>query len=367
MAAFVTKRERVLRTVRFQEVDRAPAFDIVTNEALIEQFAGEPLTIENGDRIKGIAIGRTLDLTSLPEGPRKPALARWPNGLVVQQEPWSEWVEFRPFSDIPSTVEWIKKEIERTREQVYDQNCVEQTQAQVRRHLSYFAEGDPNQQNDPTVLAIDCGVGLKEMVWMVGQEKFLRLMDHQETLLEEWLEARNLSELSRIAAIANPRLIPIVVIYDDIAADTGVRFTPEWLREFWMPRLKRLVDAWRQRETVTLFRANGSIAPYLADLVSTGIDGLHLSDVQDGMTPREVRQRYPKLFLTGGIDSRQLLSYGLPGEVYAACVDAIRSTNGRGYFIGSTHGLNWEALPENATAMLEAAKPASRQIPKRRF
>ncbi len=366
MAAYVTKRERVLRTVRFQEVDRTPTFDIVTNEPFVEQTTGETLTVENGDRIKGIAIGRTLDMTSLPEGPRRPALARQPNGLVVQQEPWSRWVEFRPFSDIPSTVAWVKQEIERTREQTYDAACAEQLHGDVRRYLGYFAEGDPNQQNDPTVLAIESGAGLKEMVWMLGQEKFFRLMDNHEALLEEWLEARTQSELARVAAIANPRLMPIVMISDDIAADIGVRFTPEWLRALWLPRLKRLVDAWRQRETVTFFRANGSIAPYLADLASSGINGLHISDIKDGTTVQDVRQHYPKLFLTGGIDSRQLLSYGLPDEVRQACTDAIRATKGLGYFVGSTHGLDWEVRPENAAAMLEAAKP-NRQIPKRRF
>ncbi len=367
MAAFVTKRERVLRTARFLEVDHPPTFDIITNEAFIEQGAGEPLTIENGDRIKGLITGRHLDLTSLPEGPKRPALVRWPNGLVVQQEPWTRWVEFRPFSDTPSTVEWIKKEIERTLQQSSDQALAEQVHTEVRRFLGYFAEGDPNQQRDPTVLAIDSEVGLKEMIWMVGQEKFMRLMDQHEALLEEWLEARNQAELARAAVIANPRLAPVVMISDDIAADLGVRFSPEWLRRLWLPRMKRLAEAWKQRETITLFRSNGSIAPYMADLASSGIDGLHISDIKEGMTVREVRQRYPKLFLTGGIDSRVLLSYGLPDEVREACMDAVRATNGIGYFIGSTLGLNWEARPENAAAMLETAKPSARQAPKRRF
>ncbi len=367
MAAFVTKRERVLRTIRSLEVDRAPAFDMVSNEALIELVAGEPLTVENGDRIKGIAIGRTLDLTCQPHGPKRPSLVRQPNGLVVQQEPWTEWVEYRPFSDIPSTVEWIKKEIESTRAHSYNQAYAETMRAEVQRHLAYFAEGDPNQQNDPTVLALYSGVGLKEMVWMVGQDKFMRLMDNHEALLEEWLEARNQRELARVAALADPRLTPVVVIYDDIGADIGIRYTPEWLRSLWLPRLKRLVDAWRQRETATLFRANGSIAPFLTDLVSSGIDGLHLSDVGDGLTLLEVRRRYPNLFLSGGINSRQLLSYGLIDEVREVCLSALRATNGVGYFMGSTHGLNWEARPENALAMFETAKPVNRQIPKRRF
>lgn len=368
MAALVTKRERVLRTARFMETDRVPIFEIFTNEALIEHFTGEPLTTgEHGSRLKGLAIGRALDMTGLPDGPRQPALVRQPNGLVIQQEHWTRWVEFRPFSDTASTVEWVKMEIERTREQAFDRAYASQAQAEMRQRLGYFAEGDPDHQNDPAVLALDSGVGMKEMLWMVGQERFIRLMEGHPALVEEWLEARNRAEIARANGIADPQLAPVVMLYDDISAGAGIPFSSDWLREHWLPHLKRLVDAWRQRDTFCLFRSNGNLAPFIADLVSAGIDGLHLSDIQEGMTVREVRQRYPRLFLTGGIDSRQLLSYGLPEEVREACRDAVRATHGLGYFIGSTQGLNWEARTENALAMLERVEPPAHPLKKRRF
>jgi hypothetical protein len=37
------------------------------------------------------------------------------------------------------------------------------------------------------------------------------------------------------------------------------------------------------------------------------------------MTVRAARERYPKLFLTGGVDVSQLLPLGTPDEVRAAC------------------------------------------------
>jgi hypothetical protein len=44
----LTKRERVMRAVRFQETDRVPIYDILDNDAVIEHYAGQPLTVEKG-------------------------------------------------------------------------------------------------------------------------------------------------------------------------------------------------------------------------------------------------------------------------------------------------------------------------------
>ena len=74
--ATMTKRERVLRTVRFEGTDRVPLYDILENDATIEHYAGQPLTVENGTWVKGLAIGRTLDcgLTWIGSIERSPGL-----------------------------------------------------------------------------------------------------------------------------------------------------------------------------------------------------------------------------------------------------------------------------------------------------
>lgn len=71
------------------------------------------------------------------------------------------------------------------------------------------------------------------------------------------------------------------------------------------------------------------------------------------MTVRTVRERYPKLFLTGGIDVSQLLTYGTPQDIRATCRQAIADTRGRGYFLGSSTELHWDVPLENARAMYE--------------
>ncbi len=359
----LTKRERVMRTVRFQETDRVPLYDILQNDAVIECYAGERLTVEDGDRVKGLAIGRTLDMTRMPGGPNAPGIVRQENGLVVQRERWTDWIIERPWSDpeghgdfvAASPAAWIKEEIRRAESQVFGREYAELTHGTIHRFQAYSTAGGVAGRDDPVVLVVESGVGLTEMYWMLGLESFSYLMADDPSLVEEWLEARHQAELRRVAAIADPKIIPIALTYDDIAYKHSLIFSPAWLRKHWVPRLKKLVAAWNQRDVVCLFHSDGNLWPILDDLVSAGIDGLNPLEVLASMTVEAVRRRYPNLILTGGIDVSQLLSLGTPEEVRCTCRQAIADTGGRGYFLGSTTELHWGVRLENAAAMFETA------------
>jgi len=360
--AMMTKRERALRTVRFAETDRVPIYDLLQNQAVIEHFAGEPLTVENGKRLMGIAIAAALDMTRSPgAGPCEPAVIRQENGLVMQRERWTSWIVERPWHDTPGLIEWIKGEIRRTEAFTFDQSYNDRYRAHVQGWLDAFAAGDPTGRGDPTVLIIESGVGLDTMFWVAGLEDFSYLLADSPALVEEWLDARNRAELRRVAAIADPDLVPIVLTYDDIAYKTGTIFSPKWLRRHWAPRLKALNDAWHTRDTICLYHSDGNLFAVLDDLVAAGIDGLNPLEVLAGMTVGAVRQRYPRLFLTGGIDVSQLLSFGTPDEVRAACRLAIAEAGGRGYFLGSSTELHWDVKLENALAMFESAWETGRE------
>ena len=351
----LTKRERVLRTMRLQETDRVPLYDIIDNDAIIEHYAGEKLTVENGSRVKGTAIGRILDMTRMARGPREPGEYREDNGIVFRKERWMQWIIQRPFHDMTTMVEWIKGEIKRTEVQVFDQAYAESFHKEICDWQTIFAKNDPTGRNDPTVYMRESGVGLTEMYWWTSIEQFVYLMADYPDLVEEWLEARHQAELRRVAAIANPKLLPAVLTYDDIAYKTGLIFSPKWLRRLWLPRLKRLVDAWHTRDTFCLFHSDGNLWPIMDDLVAAGIDGLNPLEAMAGMTVKEARQRYPRLFLAGGVDVSQLMVFGTPEEVRTYCRQAIEDTSGRGFYLGSTTELLWDVRLENAIAMFEAA------------
>ena len=345
--ACMTKRERVLRTISFQETDRVPLYDILQNDGLIEHFAGRRLEVQDGDVTKGLAIGRCLDMTRMPSGPSALGIERRDDGLVIRRERWTSWIIERPWKDFAGLVEWVSLEIERMEQSIYNRAYAQAFQATMDRFQGYLG--------DDTVQVVESGAGLTEIYWAVGWEDLAYLLADRPGLVEAWLDARNRAELRRVAAIASPQRIPIALTYDDIAYKTSLLFSPKWLRQHWFPRLKRLNDAWHTRGARCLFHSDGFLWPVLDDLVAAGIDGLNPLEVQAGMTVREVRERYPQLFLTGGVDVSQLLPLGTPEEVRAACRENIAATGGRGYFLGSTTELHWEIPTANILAMFETA------------
>ncbi len=353
--AMMTKRERVMRTVRFEETDRVPLYDLLQNDAIIEHFAGRELTYEDGAYTTGLAVGRALDMTRSVGAPQRPKEELAANGFRYRHERWTGWIVERPFHDLATLVPWIEARIAELNAQAYGPDFAERMRKHVETHWAAFAEADPTGRGDPAVLVLESGVGLDGMYHATGMGLFTELMIERPDLLEEWLEALVSAEIRRVEAMANPEYIPIALTYSDIAHKTATIFAPDWLRAYWIPRLKRLNDAWHSRDTVCLFHSDGNLWAVLDDLIDAGIDGLNPLEVLAGMTPKEVRLKYPNLFLTGGIDVSQLLTYGTPDEVRETCRQAIRDTQGRGYFLGSSTELHWDVRLENAIAMFETA------------
>jgi hypothetical protein len=350
--AEMSKRERVLRTTNLQETDRVPVYDILENDAAIEHYAQMPLTVENGDRVKGRAIGRCLDATRMVRGPQP--LRTWTDerGFRYEGERWTMWITQRPWEDQAGMIEWIKGEIQRTNEQVFDEAYRDAFYATMDRFQGYFG--------DDTVQIVESGVGLTEMYWWLDWEAFSYLMADDPDLVEEWLEARTRAEIRRAHCIGDPSQIPIALTYDDIAYKNTTLLSPRWLRRYWVPRLERLVAAWHEQGCKCLFHSDGNLYPVLDDLVSVGIDGLNPIEVAAGMTVREVRRRHPHLFLTGGVDVSELLARGTPEQVYAAAKENIEATGGVGYLMGSSTELDWEIPAENVIAMIDAAWDTAR-------
>jgi hypothetical protein len=219
---------------------------------------------------------------------------------------------------------------------------------------------------DATVLAIESSVGLNEIMWFLGTNYFLSIMREDAHMVEEWLDVNFQAELRRIDAIADAELLPVVVVSDDIVTKSAIAFTLEWLQMHWFPKCKQIVDAWHERQTKVMFRSEGNLMHFLPDLTGTGIDGL--SPLQ-GMPIEEIRDKYPKLFLAGGIDTGQLLSFGMPDAVRKACRDAIIAAGRKGYFLGTNEAVNWEARVDNIVALYESSGSRADRAapPKRRF
>lgn len=337
--------ERVLRTLRFEEVDRPPIYDSLRNNAVIECYSGEKLTPENGRKATLEAVSETLDATKsfmrFPETPRSEKR----DGFLIRVDEWTEWIERAPFETMEEFRRWVKAEVSQY------QGWGRRLEVILEQLLADFV--DKKQRLGDTVLfwAI-ADLGLTSAYDLCGLDRFSYLAADEPGLLSEWLETRCDRNTQLVKHLNHPELSPVAFVGEDIAYKNGLLFSPAWLRKEFFPRLKRLVEAYHEKGIKAIYHSDGRLWEVMDDLVECGIDGLNPIEVVAGMEIARLRKEYPGLVLIGGIDISHLLPFGTPKEVRRATLEAIRD-GGRGYFVASTSELHRDIPLANIAAMWE--------------
>ena len=365
--AQMTKRERVERAMRLQETDRVPLYDLLWCDAAIEHFSGEklpplqetPKVRATVDRMTGVAISRMLDATrSAGFGPLVDSHYTNDDGFRYEVSAYEKtsWIAERPFSDVPGAAAYLKRKITRLHQQTAE---VRANPAACRERHTRMFTGLQARIGDTVHLLTQQGVGLDDVRVELGLELFSYLDVDEPGLISEALEAHTELNLATCHAIADVSLSPAVLTYGDIAYKQRLLHSPDWLRREFFPRLKRINDAWHEHGLLCLFHSDGYLTEIMDDLVATGIDGLNPIETVAGMDLREVREKYPGLFLAGGIDMSQLLSNGTPEQVREVCRQAIRDV-GPGFLMGSTTEADNSCQLANLIAMYEVAHEGHR-------
>ena len=145
----------------------------------------------------------------------------------------------------------------------------------------------------------------------------------------------------------------VFVSTDDMAFKSGPFFAPALFHDIVMPRYRRL------REKITLpwvIHTDGNIVPYLDDLLSLGIVGLHPNE-KGAMDIRAMKRDYgDRLCLLGNVDLN-LLGIGTPEEVDQEVRELIRDVGiGGGYIVTSGNSLAGYLQPENVLALSAAVQ-----------
>jgi hypothetical protein len=370
----MTCRQRIEAAMNLQEPDRVPTYDLLRNDAAIEHYSGEKLTVADGLRITCKAIGRSLDATRSISGPIDPKVHEEAQGsqltrfysrtgssdrersgmFRVRFERWTSWIEERPFRDLEGLTEFVKADIEQRNAWQPDAAFVEAWRKSFLQLQAWCG--------DTVISHGETGVGIDYCFHTAGWELFSYLLADDPGLISEWLEAVTAEQIRKIHAIADRRLSPFALPYGDIAYKQKLLLSPAFLRREFCPRLKRINQAWHEHGIKCLFHSDGYLMDILPDLIETGIDGLNPIERIAGMDLKALKEQYGKrLFFAGGIDVSQLMALGRPAEVKEACRQAIAEAGaGGGYWLGSTTELH-NALPaENILALVDSAREFGR-------
>jgi len=190
-----------------------------------------------------------------------------------------------------------------------------------------------------------------------------------------WLEAaasrpdlieRSLDAVVRQALVAIPELpkygISVLWAGGDLASNGGPIYSPAMFRRFILPRLKTIVEAAHAAGLRYVFRTDGDIRPIAQELlVESGVDGYGEIDIDAGMDPVELKERFPKLTMWGGLSCGKVLVGASPEGVRAEVRRVLEQCKpGGGFIFGSSNSIHTGIPTENFLAMQEAAREFGR-------
>ena len=154
-------------------------------------------------------------------------------------------------------------------------------------------------------------------------------------------------------------LIDVAQVTDDLGAQTGPLISLELYRKFYAPHHKRFIDLCKAFGILVLHHDDGSIRPFLPDLVEMGIDVLN--PVQWTCTDMDMvglkRDFGDRICFHGAIDNQRILPFGTAEDVRSevrTCIDALASDQ-RGYVLAPCHNIQANTPVGNIVAMYDEA------------
>lgn len=340
--------ERVEAVLNGQMPDRVPLFDLIRNDAILSHFAGETITVENGQELVYRAFGKAVDATrDWVRPPTEEKVVKLEDGREQRFFRWTQWTAHIHYPDSDAYAAEKKKLLKDFRP-----DWDTEKQGNLDGMLADMAVRK-RRLGDCFLFPRFPGLNVAQLYEEVGLEDFCYYLADCPDIIDELLECHLIDELAMINHLPEAHGLSAVFIADDLAYKSGPLLTPGWLRKHYFPRFGRILAAYHAKGIKVLYHSDGDINPVLDDLVAAGIDGLNPIEVLANMDVRDIHRRYPGIFMAGGIDVSRLLPFGPPGEVKDAVKSALDAAEGR-IMIGSTTELHDEVPLENFLAMREA-------------
>lgn len=155
---------------------------------------------------------------------------------------------------------------------------------------------------------------------------------------------------------AIPGQVLITRVNEDMGSQEGLLFSPAHIREFLIPRMKRMIDLVHEGGAYAFHHSDGAIRKILPDMIAAGIDVLDpLQWRCPGMEREGLKRDFGhQVILHGGVDNQYTLAFGSVGEVRQEVVDNLRILGqGGGYILCSCHRIQVISPAENMVAMYE--------------
>ncbi len=167
-----------------------------------------------------------------------------------------------------------------------------------------------------------------------------------------------LENLKRLYQAVGDRVHVVLLDGNDLASQNSLFCSPDAYRELYLPYSKQLND-WIHTHTKwkTLKHCCGGCEPLIDGFIEAGFDALNpIQTSARGMDPEMLVDKYGGriVFWGGGVDTQQTLPFGTPDEVRRQVAERVEIFSRKGGYVFNTiHNIQSNTPIENILAMFE--------------
>jgi uroporphyrinogen decarboxylase len=150
--------------------------------------------------------------------------------------------------------------------------------------------------------------------------------------------------------------IDIFLVISDLGSQSSPLISPAMFDEFVAPYLKELLDCIHGLGAFTMFHSCGMIFSFIECLIDIGIDILDpIQPVAPELSPENLKAKFSgRICFHGGIDTQKVLSRGSPEDVKEEIQRYLEVFgNDGGYICGPSHLFQPDVPPENIAAFYD--------------
>jgi len=156
---------------------------------------------------------------------------------------------------------------------------------------------------------------------------------------------------------AIPGQVHLTYIAEDVGAQDSLMYSPDQIRTFLHPRMKRMIELTKQNGSHVFHHTDGAVRDILPDLIDIGIEILNpiqwrCAGMERGGLKRDFGDR---LIFHGGVDNQHTIPFGTVDDVRREVIDNLRILGaGGGYILAPCHNIQSIGPAENVVALYEA-------------
>jgi uroporphyrinogen decarboxylase len=153
-----------------------------------------------------------------------------------------------------------------------------------------------------------------------------------------------------------PGAVNMSYVAEDMGSQDDLMYSPAQIREFFIPRMKRMIDLAHQAGVFVFHHSDGGVRRIIPDMIEAGIDVLNPIQWRCGGMEREGLKRDfgDRLVFHGGVDNQRTLPFGTVEDVRAEVRDNLAILGaGGGYILGPCHNIQAVSPAENVVALYE--------------